>query len=522
MKFLQKQYSFLLGAFSLSFFSPLTCLAEFAWEDHYEFKNIAIPKDVDPQIGGLALNTKNQLVVCFHRGEVMVYDELADQWSLFASGLQEPLGLYVEKEGTILVIQRGELTRLHDKDQDGTADFYETVSDDWGITGNYHEFNFGIVKDSKGNIYLGLGTASNGAGVREEIRGPWNDTGGMSHEDFLSGEGHGDWSQKKKKVARMYARVPYRGCIIQIKPNSSKAHVYATGVRTPNGLYVDAQDQLWVSDNQGDWLGASKLHRIEENGFHGHPASLLWAENPPKVTPSTLPAKELNAMRVKSAGLFPQGSCANSMTQIQPLFSSFAPISQDVKSGEQFIIGEMNNPRLVRYLPDVVNGVNQGAAGHLIDTGSLGIGNNRMIYTSDSGSVYLGKTHLKWPGDEGIKKVTYKGDPYLMVESVKLTPKGFQFTFNSPVESADIIEHYKIESYGLKYSARYGSPKVDLTTETCAKVFVNGKVLMVELAARPKANKIYDIILPKGITSKLSGLSSNRFWYTAHEVYGEN
>ena len=517
MNFFKKKS--ILGALTLSLLSPISCFAEFAWDDHYEFEDITIPKGIDPQVGGLALNAKNQLVVCFHRGEVMIYDESTKNWSLFASGLQEPLGLYIEEEGTILVIQRGELTRLHDKDGDGTADLYEAVSNDWGVSGNYHEFSFGIVKDSKGNIYLGLGTASSGAGVHEEIRGEWNDTGGLKHEDFLSGGEHGEWKVKKKKVARMYARVPSRGCILQIKPGSSKAEVYATGVRTPNGLYVDSNDQLWVSDNQGDWLGASKIHRIEKDGFHGHPASLLWSKNPPTVTPSKMPIKKLDALRIKAVGLFPQGDCASSMTEMLPLSAAFGPITENVEGPEQFIVGEMNNPWLVRYLPDVVNGSHQGTAGHLLSTDLLEKGNNRLIYSKDSKSVYIGKSHLSWAGHEGIKKVTYKESPYLLVESVKLTPKGFQFTFNASIEGTEETSDYKIESYGVAYHSRYGSPKVELAEEGCASVSIDGKTLSIELKKKPKANKVYDIRLPEGITSNLSNLSSSRFWYTAHEVY---
>jgi len=250
-----------------------SAFAQFAWEDYYDITTIPAPKGVDNQVGGIDINAEGEIVACFHRGEVMIYNEKKQEWRRFASGLNEPLGIYVEEEGTILVIQRTELTRLHDKNADGKADFYELVSNDWGFSGNYHEFAFGIVKDSQKNIYISLGTASNGGGVDQEIKGTWNNAGGLEQEDFFASKEYGDWNERKKKVARMYARVPYRGCILRIKPGSLKAEVYATGVRTPNGLYMDKNDQLWVSDNQGDWLGASKIHRIEEGGFHGHPAS---------------------------------------------------------------------------------------------------------------------------------------------------------------------------------------------------------------------------------------------------------
>ncbi|MBK1854969.1 hypothetical protein JO972_08360 [Verrucomicrobiaceae bacterium 5K15] len=498
--------------------SPVT-QAYFNWEDYYQIETIDGPDGVDFQIGGLDHDKNGNLIACFHRGEVMSYNETSKQWKLFASGLHEPLGIHVEDEGTVLVIQRGELTRLHDQDGDGTADFYEVVCNDWGLSGNYHEFTFGLVKDSKKNIYIALGTASNGSGVRENIRGEWNNTGGLTQDKFLYGGEHGAWNEKKKIIPRMYARVPYRGCILKITPGSRKAEVYATGVRTPNGLYMDKNDQLWVTDNQGDWVGASKLHHIMPDGFHGHVASLLWSKNPPKITPAELPVDELDALRVRAPGLFPQGDAGNSITQPLPLKPSFAPLSKSSLTEEQIIIGEMNHPRVVRYLPDVVNGVHQGTASHMIVTGQLDAGNNRLLYSRDGKSIYFGKTHLSWPGREGIKKVTYTGKPYLMVEAVKLTPKGFRFTFNAEIRTDKSAADFRIASYGFQYHSGYGSKKMKQSSEAVADINIDGNTLEIELQNKPVKNRMYDITLPSAITSKLSDLSYPRYWYMAHEVY---
>lgn len=499
--------------------TSLSCAAEFSWSDYYTIEDISIPKDIDPQVGGLAIDKGGRLVACFHRGEVAIYHEDTKNWKVFATGLHEPLGIYVEESGTILVIQRAELTRLHDKDGDGVADFYELVSNDWGFSGNYHEFTFGLVKDSKKNIYISLGTASNGAGVKEEIKGTWNNAGGLTHEDFLSGGKYGDWKEKKKKVARMYARVPYRGCVLQIKPGSSKANVYATGVRTPNGLYMDKNDQLWVSDNQGDWVGASKIHRIEEGGFHGHPASLLWAKNPPTVTPADLPVEQLDKMRIKAPALLPQGDCANSITQMLGFTDKFAPITKVEDKAEQLLVGEMNHSRLVRYMPDLVNGTHQGTSSHFFNTSSLDHGNNRIAYSADGKSLYVGKTHLSWPGREGLKKITYSGKPYLLVEHVELTPKGFKFTFNTTIKATEDLDTYVANSYGIAYHSAYGSKQLNLQEEKFSKVEIDGNTLTLELKEKPKSNRVYDITIPSTISSELSDLSYNRFWYTAHAVY---
>ncbi len=509
--------SMLLAASSFSALAQQVAAAAFSWEDHYKIASVPSPRMVDTQVGGLAFTKDGRIAACFHRGEIMFYNPEAESWKLFASGLHEPLGIYAEDGGTILVVQRAELTRLHDKDGDGTADFYEVICNDWGVSGNYHEFTFGLVKDSKKNVYVSLGTASNGSGVREEIRGPWNDTGGLTHDKFLYGGEHGSWTEKKKAVPRMYARVPYRGCVLQIQPGARKATVYATGLRTPNGLYMDADDQLWVSDNQGDWVGASKLHRIQPGRFHGHAASLLWDKRPPTVTPVELPLQELQRRRVKSAALMPQGECANSLTQMLPYRREFG--SSSAASSGNLIIGDMNHARLVQYLPDVVNGHYQGAATHLITSESLGIGNNRLLYAPDGKTLYVGKTHLSWPGREGIKRITYTGTPYLQVEAMRLTPKGFTFQFNSKISVPADGSAYEIQSYRIGYHAGYGSKNYDLEDEPCAKVVADGKELIIELDKALKSNRVYDLRLPAEIKSALGYISSTRFWYTAHLIY---
>ena len=69
-------------------------------------------------------------------------DTKTKKWSLFAEGLHNPLGLFAVSNNQFIIVQRPELTRITDLDGDGKADFYECLSDDFGMSGNYHEFNF--------------------------------------------------------------------------------------------------------------------------------------------------------------------------------------------------------------------------------------------------------------------------------------------------------------------------------------------------------------------------------------------
>ncbi|MEM0968520.1 MAG: hypothetical protein AAGJ31_04150 [Verrucomicrobiota bacterium] len=489
--------------------------APFAWDSHYEIETIPLPDYLDPQVGAMDLLPDGRLVVAFHRGEVMIYTPQASSWSTYATGLHEPLGLIAEGPTQIYVVQRAELTLLSDEDGDGRADLYETISDDWGLSGNYHEFAFGLERDSSGAFFIALGTASNGAGVRPEIRGPWNTTGGVMQKDFLNGNDPSPWKNRKKGIGRMYARVPYRGCIIRIPAGSRKAEVYATGFRTPNGLFLDDQDQLWTTDNQGDWVGASKLHRIEPGAFHGHPPSLLWADSPPEMSPKDMVPATLNDMRERSAALLPQGDCANSVTQplAFPKAKAFGPLSGQV------FVGEMNHPRFVAYLPDVVQGQHQGTAVHFLATEELGRGNNRMVFSPDGGTLYVGKTHLSWAGSEGIRRITYRGTPYFAVTGVTLGKKGFTLALNDSLSTLPAAEDIKVSVYSVSYHAEYGSKKIGEKEVPVTQVSGKGPSVRLELSEGPFEDRVYDIQLPDVEGKTKGALSSRRLFYTAHAAY---
>ena len=67
-----------------------------SWTDTFTIDKIAIPPGIDPQIGGLDTMPNGNLAMCFHRGEVLIYNPESETWSHFAEGLHEPLGILAE------------------------------------------------------------------------------------------------------------------------------------------------------------------------------------------------------------------------------------------------------------------------------------------------------------------------------------------------------------------------------------------------------------------------------------------
>src|SRR5207249_3413518 len=131
-------------------------------------------------------------------------------------------------DGKIYVLGRDQITRLHDLNGDGEADFYENFNSDCVVTENYHEFALDLETDSAGNFYYAKGS-------------PWTPTN----------------------------QSPHQGTMLKVSRDGSKLEVFATGLRAPNGLGMGPGDVLTCSDNQGHWMPTNRLNIVKQGGFYG-------------------------------------------------------------------------------------------------------------------------------------------------------------------------------------------------------------------------------------------------------------
>lgn len=476
-----------------------------AWTENFTFEKIPNPEGIDAQVGAMDTLKDGRIAVAFHRGEVMFYDPSSSSWSLFASGLQEPLGMLAEEDGSILVMQRAELTRLKDTDGDGTADEYETVFDNFGMTGNYHEFSYGPARDEEGNLYIVLGVASSGAPMAEEIRGEFSEIGRANRKEMTD---KSTWGKNKGKAGRMYSRAPWRGWVLKISPDGSKMEPYASGFRSPNGIGFDAAGRLLITDNQGDWRPTSPLYDVKKGGFYGHPASLVWKEDWDGRDPLEIDVKELDEMQEIPAGYFPQGELANSPTW--PVVVPKGALPESMVA--QTLIGEMNQPNLVRVLDDEVDGVYQTGLVAMFDGSPLGKGNNRIVFGKD-GSMYVGKTHLSWAGDSGITRIKWNGTSFPALEKIKAIPGGFALRFTEKM-NPDTLSTIAVESNTYKYHSVYGSPKVDVQQMEVrgVKLLDDGVTVMLDLGGL-KEGYLHAIDLTGVRSADGKALSGKKVWY---------
>ena len=193
---------------------------------------------------GLDFLKDGRIAVCTCHGDVwlVAVDEKAGtcSWQRYATGLYHPLGLKVV-DGKVIVHERGQLTRLHDLNGDGEADFYECVNNDWHCGGGEHSYDTCLETDPDGNFYF-----------------------------FKTGD----------------TDTPTGGCLLKVSKDGTKSEVYCTGFRHPIGLGASPTGILTGADQEGNWMPATRIDQYTKGGFYGdmrahHRATAPTTYDPP-------------------------------------------------------------------------------------------------------------------------------------------------------------------------------------------------------------------------------------------------
>ena len=207
------------------------------------------PEGFEPQVSGLEWMGDDLLVLAWggnsnDQGNV----ELGEVWRLegvkdaqspadvtrtrIANSLKEPMGIKVV-DGDVYVSEKDQLTRLVDADTDGVYEGRDTVAT-WPFDGNFHEFAFGMLYRD-GKFHLNLSVSINLGGATTVPQGS-ND----------------------------------RGTHITVDKDTGAIEHVAGGLRTPHGMGWGPEGEIFVTDNQGGWLPASKLVQIQPGRFYNH------------------------------------------------------------------------------------------------------------------------------------------------------------------------------------------------------------------------------------------------------------
>lgn len=447
---------------------------------YYRAMSLLEPAGVALEVGGLATDAHGRAYVATRRGDVWRIDGAMEdppfdaRFTRFASGLHEPLGAWWDGAG-LRIAQRGELTRLVDEDDDGRADLYETVAA-WPISGNYHEFAFGPEPDGSGTYWVTLNVA------------------------FCGSLGK--------------STVPWRGWALTVGADGILTPVCG-GLRSPNGLGRNAAGEMFATDNQGDWVGTSKLMHLSPGDWHGHPAGDRWYPDagfpPPRGEPSFKPP----------AVWFPHDRMGRSASDIllDDTGGHFGPFAGQLLVGDQFAATVM------RVDLERVRGTWQGACFPLID--GLDCGVNRLAWLPD-GSLLAGMTNRGWWSHGrrpwGVQRIVWTGDDPFDILTMRVRPDGFRLTFTMPVDRVRAADPagYAFESFTHHRWEKYGSPEIDRRTLTVRSATVSDDGRTVDLRVDGLRRGFVHGCTLRGITSEsgeapLHGIA----FYTLNELADE-
>jgi cytochrome c551/c552 len=426
-------------------------------EDFFRINKVRVPEGPILEVGGLVTLPNGDLGVSTRRGEVYIVENPASAkpyWRRFAYGLHEILGI-AYKNGAIYVAQRGELTKLIDKDQDGKADVYETIYA-WPLSGHYHEYSFGPKIMPDGTFMV---------------------TGNVAFGDE-------EWW-------RAESRVPMRGWAMNITEDG-KMSPYAAGFRSPAGI-GSIDGQFYYTENQGDWVGSGGLWKVNKGDFMGHPASLRWTNlpNSPVKLQSDFFYSQIDERRIKNE----QGRYIKPENRVNETFKTLFEMKKvfpelrlpsvwlpygilGISSAEpvkipantfgpfagQILVGDQGMSIISRIFMETVKGEEQGAA--FLFRKGFRSGVLRLEWGTD-GSLFVGETNRGWgsAGDanEGLERLVYNNKTPFEMKAVRAMPDGFEVEFTMPVDrkSAEDLASYDAESFIYKYHPVYGSPPVN-------------------------------------------------------------
>ncbi|MDF1861173.1 MAG: hypothetical protein P1U87_13235 [Verrucomicrobiales bacterium] len=464
-------------------------------EDGYRLETIPFPKGVPPEVGAIGFNPSGELVVALRRSDVLIARPTEDpnqfEWRLFASGLHNACGMHVVSDQEVIISQMPELTRLVDTNGDGSADWYETLNASWGMSGNYHETNH-LTPDGEGGYFLAIGTASHNGPVFYNVRGTYSKTG---------------------RRGRNYSAASWKGWVL---------HVDADGVMTPfckgfrmhNGILRDRNGNLWAGDNQGDWRATTPFYHLKKNQFYGHPSSLVWdPEWDSSRDPLKVSLQEWSAMRTPAAVLLPHDIMNRSASEpIQIPESGFGPY------GGQILLPDNNGKRISRLMLEEVDGQFQGACTHFWNENGLNLGNNRVVFSPDRGTLYVGQTSRGWGAlAEGVQRIIRTKESVTDILTMSLTPNGFRLRFTGPVpDSVRDPGTYRMKSYRYEDGPSYGGEKLDTIKVAIPKVLrVDDFTVDLPVEGLKDGGHIYELSVDA------EGLRSNVFCYTINRLRKE-
>ena len=462
-------------------------------KDFYSIKTIAIPEEVKLEVGGIAVLPDGRIAASTRRGEIWIiqnaYGNGSPHFTRFASGMHEVLGL-AYRDGIFYCTQRGELTKIEDKDGDGRADSYTPITL-FQLSGNYHEYAYGPVFDKNGEMFVTLNVAWVGYG-----------------------DGLGKW----------------HGWLLKVKDDGVIEPI-ATGLRSPAGFTINSNNDIFYAENQGDWVGSGRVTHLEKGDFAGNAGGLNWTkepESPLKLTKEDLKivdngqpmheaAKKIKELKLPAVW-FPHTLMGISTADIieDQTGGAFGPFTG------QYFVADQGHSKIMRMSLEKVKGKYQGACYPFYEGFASGL--LRLRWGLD-GSLFAGMTSRGWAStgtaEYALQRLVWNGETPFEMKALHALPDGIEVEFTSPAKPAQIKNamNYALNSFTYEYHHEYGSPIINNRERKIIGIIPSEDGMKVKLILDSLIEGYIHEIKIQGIESKEDkALLHNTAYYTMNNI----
>ncbi len=321
------------------------------------------------------------------------------QWKRMATGFANPLGLRIVQD-QVHVLSLHEISRLHDVDRDGWADYYECFHQGLEVSASHHRFATDLQTDEKGNFY------------------------------YLKCTEEG--------------RTAHGGSVVRVSPDGASFDLFATGLRNPNGLGMGPNGMMMFGKQQGTWIPSSGIQVVEQGGFYGYVPSHHRVEIPRTFDPPLC--------------WIPHGMDNSSGAQVWS-----APDERWGPLSGRWLHLSYGKCQLFQVLMEKTPAGYQGGVVRIPDV-EFESGAMRGRFREADGQLYVTglrgwQTTARMAGC--FQRVRYTGHESVFLLSLTILSDGMALTFSAPLDplvAAD-PDRYQAQSWNYRWTKAYGSPE---------------------------------------------------------------
>ncbi len=397
-------------------------------------------------------------------------------WHRYASGLYEPQSIEIVDD-TIYAFGKGGITRFHDLNEDGSADYYENFSNLMGQSIETREWASSMVAAPDGSFYVSKFGALD----------------------------MGPETSSPKSIMGFRAGSRYGGTVTKIAPDGRNIEYYATGFRGP---YLGINPKTGVvsaSDQQGHFMPSTPILLVDKGDYYGVPAT-AYRDPPPEITP---PLTWIPHSVDRSGG----GQVWITSNKMGPLSGNMVHLSY-------------GKPGIFKVLTDSTSNAVQGAVSFI--EADYPAPTMKGDISPGDGQLYVGGFSL-WGSDSevisSLIRLRYTSQKSLEPRDFQVRKPGIILEFGTEFDkkTATNPANYRVKRWNYKRTKKYGSghykldgtPGEELMPVFSAHLSEDQKSIFI---AVPDIKEVMQMEISYNLETTDGATVNDNLWFSVNDV----